>query len=101
MFAELRKVFGVALVSGQLVSRGLGGMAFAALAVLEPLVRFVLISLAALGIFVTIVFGVLLEMERFPHWFMLGFSGGCFLILGIYYLAMRVVGNVAARQSNI
>ena len=68
-------------------------MIFAAFAVLEPFVRFVLITLAMLGMFVTIVFGFLIGMESLPKWFMLGMSVGCFLLLGAYYAVMKMFGN--------
>ena len=68
---------------------------FATLAVLEPFVRFILMALASLGMFVTIVFGFLIGAEGFPKWFMLGMSVGCFLILGAYYWVMRIFANVS------
>lgn len=66
----------------------------ATLAVLEPLVRFTLTTLATLGAFVTIVFGFLMETNGFPTWFMLGMSVGCFLLLAAYYAVMRSFGPV-------
>ncbi len=66
----------------------------ATLAVLEPFVRFILTTLAALGMFVTIVFGFLIGAQGFPKWFMLEMSVGCFLVLGAYYGLMSLFGNV-------
>jgi len=68
----------------------------ATLALLEPLVRFTLTTLATLGAFVTIVFGFLMATKGFPTWFMMGMSVGCFLLLAAYYAVMRsfwTVGN--------
>jgi hypothetical protein len=94
---EVRRVARLVLRLAQFVGRGICALLFATLAVLEPLVRLLLTSLATLGMFVTIVFGFLLGTEGFPRWLMLGFSGGCFLILLMYYLAMRVFGNFGTR----
>ena len=66
----------------------------ATLAILEPLVRFTLTTLATLGAFVTIVFGFLMATKGFPTWFMLGMSVGCFLLLAAYYAVMRGFGPV-------
>lgn len=66
----------------------------ATLAVLEPVVRFTLTTLAILGAFVTIVFGFLMATKGFPIWFMLGMSVGCFLLLAVYYAIMRSFGPV-------
>ena len=74
--------------------RAAGVLIFAMLAVLEPLVRFVLMTLATLGMFVTIVFGVLVAAHDFPTWTMLGMSVGCFLLLAAYYGAMSIFGNL-------
>ncbi len=74
--------------------RAAGVLIFAMLAVLEPLVRFVLMTLATLGMFVTIVFGFLIAANGFPKWTMLGMSLGCFLLLGAYYGAMSIFGNL-------
>lgn len=61
----------------------------ATLAVLEPLVRVTLTTMATLGAFVTVVFGLLMAMKGFPTWFMLGMSVGCLLLLAAYYAVMR------------
>jgi hypothetical protein len=66
---------------------------FAVLAVCEPLVRFVLVTLATLGMFVTFVFGFLFAAHGFPKWTMLGMSVGFFLLLGAYYGMMAAFGN--------
>src|SRR5258706_12777193 len=68
----------LAIQVGLFGGRALALLTFAALAVLEPFVRFVLMTLASLGMFVTILFGFLIGAEGFPKWFMLGFSVGCF-----------------------
>lgn len=70
-------------------------LVLATLAVLEPLVRFALTTLATLGAFVTIVFGFLMATNGFPTWFMLGMSLGCFLLLAAYYAVMRSFGPVS------
>lgn len=88
---------GIAIHVGQLSARGAGLLIFATLAVLEPFVRFILMTVASLGIFVTIVFGFLIGAEGFPKWFMLGISVGCFLLLAVYYGAMSIFGNVNNR----
>lgn len=79
---------------GRFAGRAVGVLIFATLAVLEPFVRFILMTMASLGMLVTIVFGFLLGAEGFPKWFMLGFSVGCFLLLGAYYGVMNIFGNV-------
>lgn len=61
----------------------------ATLAVLEPLIRFTLTTLATLGVFVTIVFGFQMATKGFPTWFILGMSIGCFLLLAAYYAVLR------------
>ena len=79
---------------GRFAGRAVGVPIFATLAVLEPFVRFILMTVASLGMFVTIVFGFLIGAEGFPKWFMLGISVGCFLLLAVYYGAMSIFGNV-------
>ena len=80
---------------GRFAGRAVGVLIFATLAVFEPFVRFILTTLATLGIFVTIVFGFLMGAEGFPKWLMLGMSVGCFLALGAYYWVMSILGNVS------
>ena len=75
--------------------RAVGALIFATLAVLEPFVQFILMTVASLGMFVTIVFGFLIGAEGFPKWLMLGMSVGCFLVLGTYYGVMSIFGNVS------
>jgi hypothetical protein len=78
------------------VAARVGGLlVFGAMAVLEPLVRFLLATLATLGMFVTIVFGFFIAANGFPKWTMLGMSMGCFLLLGLYYRAMSVFEDLA------
>ena len=57
--------------------------------------RLILMTVASLGIFVTIVFGFLIGAEGFPKWFMFGMSVACFLVLGAYYGIMSVFGMVS------
>ena len=80
---------------GRYAGRAVGLLIFATLAVLEPFVRFILMTVASLGMFVTIVFGFLIGAEDFPKWFMLGMSVACFLVLGAYYGIMSVFGIVS------
>ena len=80
---------------GRFAGRAVGLLIFATLAVLEPFVRFILMTVASLGMFVTIVFGFLIRAEDFPKWFMLGMSVACFLVLGAYYGIMSVFGIVS------
>jgi hypothetical protein len=84
----------IAMQIGRFAGRAVGIPIFATLAVLEPFVRFILMTLASLGMFVTIVFGFLIGAEGFPKWFMLGISVSCFLVLGAYYGVMSIFGNV-------
>ena len=85
----------IAIQVGQFAGRAVGVLIFATLAVLEPFVRFILMALATLGLFVTIVFGFLIVAEGFPKWLMLGMSVGCFLALGAYYVLMSIYGNAS------
>ena len=78
---------------GKFSVRGAGLLIFATMAVLEPFVRFILMTLASLGMFVTIVFGFMIGAEGFPKWIMLLLSVGCFLLLGAYYAIMGIFGN--------
>lgn len=80
---------------GRYAGGAVGLLIFATLAVLEPFVRFLLMTLASLGMFVTILFGFLIGVEGFPKWFMLGMSVACFLVLGAYYGVMRIFGIVS------
>ena len=65
---------------------------------LEPFVRFILMTVASLGMFVTIVFGFLIGAEGFPKWFMLGLSVVSFLFLGAYYGVMSIFGNFGDKR---
>ena len=84
---------------GRFAGHAVGLLIFAMLAVLEPFVRFILMTLASLGMFIAIVFGFLIGAEGFPKWFVLGMSVGCFLLLGAYYRVMSLFGN-ASGESN-
>lgn len=92
---QARRGTRIAMQIGRFAGRTVGVLIFATLAVLEPFVRFILMTLASLGMFVTIVFGFLIGAEGFPKWFMLGLSVGCFILLGAYYGVMRIFGNVS------
>jgi hypothetical protein len=83
----------LAMRAGRILGRAARVLIFGALVVLEPFVRFALMTLATLGMFVTIVFGFLIGTESLPKWFMLGMSVGCFLLLGAYYAVMKIFGN--------
>ena len=91
------RVVRLALRLAQFIGRAVSALIFVTLAVFEPLVRFVLLSLGLAGLFVTVVFGFLLQMEELPKWFMLGLCGSCFLILAMYCLAMRVFFSFGSR----
>jgi len=90
----------IATQVGQFFGRAIGVLIFATLAVLEPFVRFILLTLASLGMFVTIVFGFLIGAEGFPKWLMLGLSVGCFLLLGTYYGVMSIFGNINNKRDS-
>ena len=85
----------IAMQVSRFAGHAIGVLIFATLAVLEPFVRFILITLASLGMFVTIVFGFLIGSEGFPKWLMLGMSVGYFLLLGAYYGVMSIFGNIS------
>jgi hypothetical protein len=85
----------IAMQVSRFAGHAIGVLIFATLALLEPFVRFILMTLASLGMFVTIVFGFLIGVEGFPKWLMLGISVGCFLVLGAYYGVMSIFGNVS------
>ena len=85
----------IAMQVSRFIGHAIGVLIFATLTVLEPFVRFILMTLATLGMFVTIVFGFMIGSEGFPKWFMLGMSVACFLLLGAYYGVMSLVGNVS------
>ena len=78
---------------GRFAGHAVGALIFATLAVLEPFVRFILMTVASVGMFVTIVFGFLIGAEGFPKWIMLGLSVSCFLLLAAYYGVMSIFGN--------
>jgi NADH dehydrogenase FAD-containing subunit len=85
----------IAMQIGRFAGRAVGALVFATLSVLEPFVRFILMTLARLGMFVTIMFGFLIGAEGFPKWLMFGLSVGCFLLLAAYYGVMSIFGNVS------
>jgi hypothetical protein len=85
----------IAMQVVRFAGRAVGALIFATLALLEPFVRFILMTLASLGMIVTIVFGFLIGAEGFTKWIMLGMSVGCFLLLAAYYGVMNIFGNVS------
>ena len=88
----------IAIQVGRFAGHAIGLPIFATLAVLEPFVRFILMTVASLGMFVTIVFGFLIGAEGFPKWFMLGLSVVSFLFLGAYYGVMSIFGNLGDKR---
>ena len=84
----------IAMRVGRFAGHAIVLLIFATLAMIEPFVRSILMTLASLGMFVTIVFGFLIGAEGFPKWFMLGMSVGCFLVLRAYYGVMSIFGDV-------
>ena len=85
----------IAMQVSRFAGHASGVLIFATLAVLEPFVRFILMTVASLGMFVAIIFGFLIGAEGFPKWFMLGMSVGCFMLLGAFYGVMSIFGNVS------
>lgn len=85
----------IAMQVGRFAGRAVALLIFATMAVLEPLVRFTLMTMASLGMLITIVFGFLIGAEGFPKWFMLGMSVVCFLLLAGYYEVMSIFGHVS------
>lgn len=71
-----------------------GLVIFATLAILEPIVRYVLSALATVGLLMTLVFGVIAQAPDFPTLFMFGMSVGCFVLLATYYWLMRCFGDL-------
>ena len=63
----------------------------ALLALLEPIVSFVLGLLALLGICMSLVFEIL--RPQFPFWTMMSISLTFLLALGIYHLVMRLTAG--------
>lgn len=74
--------------------RAVGLTIFATQAILEPVVRYVLSALAATGMLMTLVFGVLLREPGFPTGFMFCASLACFVLLAAYYALMRCFGDL-------
>ena len=94
-----RQISWLGLQVTKIVGQALVLVIFGALAMLEPFVRFVLMSLAILGMFVTIVFGFLIAADGFPKWTMLEMSVGCFLLLATYYTVMHAFRNIGTMLS--
>lgn len=86
---------------GPLLHRGLGVLwpawqllrlpVFGLLLILEPTVRFALSWLALLSILTAFVFESSGDASRFPFWGMIGFSGGCAVVLLIYHALLRAL----------
>jgi hypothetical protein len=70
--------------------------ALALLITLEPVVRFVL-STVALLLLLTALFFRALGTPHFPFWGMLSFAIGCTLLLMAYYGVMRIMSNPQGR----
>lgn len=56
----------------------------AVLVLFEPIARLILVSVAFLGFFVTLIFGFLMDAPHFPKWGMLLFSAGSLILYWIY-----------------
>jgi hypothetical protein len=76
------------------VWKAVGIALFATLAILEPVVCWVLSAMASLGLLTTLLFGVVMGAPGYPVGFMLGMSIGCFVLLGLYYALMRCFGDL-------
>ncbi len=74
--------------------RAAGFVIFATQAILEPVVRYALSGLAAAGMLMTLLFGVVLRDPRFPTLFMFCASLACFALLAGYYALMRCFGEL-------
>ena len=68
--------------------RGVRFVAFAALALLEPVVSLVLWALSFLAIATAVILRVV-GPPNFPFWGMLGFGLGCATLLALYYVGIR------------
>lgn len=62
----------------------------ALLVVMEPFVRVILTSIAALGVFTALFFEFLVRLPHFPFGLMMGLSAGFALLLVPYYGAIRL-----------
>jgi hypothetical protein len=62
---------------------------FAVLLVLEPFARLILGGVAAVALFVTLFFGLIVKPPHFPFWGMLAFSVGFAVALTAYYWLLR------------
>ena len=63
------------------------------LSLLEPVVCFVLASLAILGVVAALVWNVSATAPSFPIWGMLVFSGGALALLALYYALIRLLSR--------
>jgi hypothetical protein len=77
--------------------RAVSVLMLATLAILEPFARFILLTLATLGMCVTIMFGFLIGAHGFAKCFMLAMSLGCLVLLGAYYMVMSILARVSNR----
>ena len=63
------------------------------LSLLEPVVCFVLASLAILGVVAALVWKLSTTTPSFPLWGMLAFSGGALALLALYYALIRLLSR--------
>jgi hypothetical protein len=74
-----------------IVWRAVSAPVHALLALLEPIVSFVLGLLALLGICMSLVFEIL--RPQFPFWTMMSISLSFLFALGVYHLALRLTAG--------
>jgi hypothetical protein len=90
--ASSRSAWGTA---GLAVLRGVGHLlrliVFAPLAILEPVIRVVLSTLAVLGFATCAFYKLAGPAHHFPFGLMIGFSVGCSVLLVLYYMLMRAL----------
>lgn len=63
------------------------------LSLLEPVVCFVLASLAILGVVAALVWKLSATTPSFPLWGLLTFSGGALVLLALYYALIRLLSR--------
>lgn len=63
------------------------------LSLLEPVVCFVLASLAILGVVAALVWKLSATTPSFPLWGLLTFSGGSLVLLALYYALIRLLSR--------
>ncbi|WP_298703864.1 hypothetical protein [uncultured Variovorax sp.] len=75
-------------------------LASAVLVLAEPFVRAVLVPVALLGFFVTLVFGFLIGDANFPRWGMLAFSVGALVLYWLYLGLMSLFMSLPSHDSH-